>query len=92
LYRFIISLGVIWDIEDRYITRKPMQRTVAYTPWQVTGAKADALVIELQLDNWKPEHYNSLVLAVGIEMGKPLSDTVNEPVKWMGSAKILGVG
>jgi hypothetical protein len=89
MYRFIVSLGLLRDSGDL----QPVVKTV-YTNWQMAIVPLAGSSVELLLSQNLPkiEDTSTLVLAVGIEMGVPVSDAVVVTAKNAGSAKILGVG
>jgi hypothetical protein len=96
LFRFVISLQAIMDMEYNYPPATPRNTDTApviYTEWQMTEQNYEEEYVELQLkaggladDTW------TMILSVGLEMGTPLSNNFVNTVKYVGCAKILGVG
>jgi hypothetical protein len=92
-FRFVISLGAIMDLEYNYPDRSSKntdEAPVFYTDWQPTGQNYTGELIKLQLkrgpelgDSW------TRILAIGLEMGTPISNTVITTAKYVGCAKIL---
>jgi len=97
LYRFIISLSVVADLEFNgtdFSDRNSGFPQVAYqhTEWHPARQTFEAQTLEISMglpdaldDN------NTLLLAVGIEMGIPVTNTLTEGAGEGGCAKILGV-
>jgi len=97
LYRFSMSLGLVPDtvyedgqyndhVEDRACTEFD-------TAWHVVTAPFKSQTVELQLDITRAiKDSQTLVFAIGIEMGIPGPDGKTEEVKRAGSACILAVG
>lgn len=96
LFRFVISLQAVLDLEYNYpqtSNSNTAAAPVAYTAWQATGEHYAGERIELQLKGGpKQDDSWTLILSVGIEMGTPISNNVINTVKYAGSAKILAVG
>lgn len=95
LYRFTIALGEVPDwvyIKDGYKPEHSIAHGVAYmqTEWSSTKQVNTVQSIDLQLANFKGlKDGSSLVVSIGIEFGRPLSNTIVEPVKHAGCAVIL---
>ncbi len=92
-YRLVISLGIVSDVvfQNGMPMKEDTQEVqIHYTDWTNLGATFPATNIELQLETELTESM-SLLLAIGVEMGRkdPLNDT--RTVKRAGSAKVLGV-
>ena len=97
LYRFSMSLGLVPDtvyedgqyndhVEDRACTDFD-------TPWYGAKAPFKSQTVELKLDiKHAIKDSQTLVFAIGIEMGMPGPDGKTEEVKRAGSACILAVG
>jgi len=97
LCRFIIVLALIPDIvfgTDSYTHLKPMgERDEIYTEWISTRKPLDEQRFELQIkDLNRLIDSNSMVLAIGVEYGQAVSNTVIERVKYGGCASILATG
>lgn len=98
LYRFVVTLGVAADIvykqeADRYIpaTDRSLHPSIATTPWCSYRQTAPAIVLSPSVDVSLLHPQQSLVLAVGIEFGVPVSHTEIRPVKYAGAAKVLKI-
>lgn len=96
LFRFVISLQAITDMHYNYLPadRNNTDRApVVYTEWRTTEQNYAEEYIELQLKGGgAPDDTWTLILSVGLEMGMPVSNNVVNTVKYVGCAKILGVG
>ncbi|WP_298739796.1 hypothetical protein [uncultured Chitinophaga sp.] len=97
LYRFSMSLGLVPDIvyEDGGYNDHAADRqdTGLDTEWQLAATPFPPQTVELKLNTKhaiKDSH--TLVLAIGIGMGKPGANGTVEEVKRAGSAYILAVG
>ena len=99
IYRFIIVFGIIPDMvfngkgyapANPLMTFNPMQQR---TDWINTGVKNDKFDHEIRLeDGTLLDASGSLVVSVGIEFGRVITNSIIEPVKYAGCGKILGVG
>jgi len=97
LYRFNLSFGLVSDVvyehgdyndhlEDRAISSLD-------TAWHVALETFQAQTLELQLNRQHAlKDSQTLVLAIGIEMGVPDSNGAVNEVKYAGSACILALG
>lgn len=97
LYRFCLSLGVVPDVvyEDNGYNDHSAEwvDTKLDTPWQVVTEPLPAQTLELKLDlPGAIKDSQTLVFAIGIEMGTPGLYGEIEEVKYAGSACILAVG
>ena len=99
MYRLLISLGIIQDMvftDKGYVvinSKIILNRSQAITEWYSCNLPLAAQTFELTLvDNTILDANSSLVLAVGVEFGKMITDTVTAPIKKAGCAKIIGVG
>jgi hypothetical protein len=96
VFRFVITLQTIVDSHYNYPKSGANgvgSAPVVYTEWQTTGQPYTGERIELELkskdkldDSW------TFILAVGLEMGIPISNKVTNTAKYVGSAKILALG
>ena len=97
-YRFLITLGMVQDmvftdggysvVNDSII----LNRSVLFTDWFSSNKVLGATRLELQLlETTVLDINSSLVLSIGVEFGRVISNTVTEPVKKGGCGKILGV-
>ncbi|WP_343674147.1 hypothetical protein [Chitinophaga sp.] len=86
MYRFIISLGAA----GYYLHQQPPVSFI--TPWHTSQQAMEAATVTLQLSNGKINNNECMVVAVGVEMGTMVSDTVVERVKYTGCGKILIAG
>jgi hypothetical protein len=98
-YRFIVVLGIV---PDMMLTESGYQLTngqTVYNPvkcsteWQSTEFSIPANTVTLNLtENDALDDNASMVLSIGIEFGRMLTNSIIQPVKSAGCAKILGVG
>lgn len=99
LYRMVITLGAVADIQyhqqrNRY---EPVIDTLIHpvttsTEWCSYKQTTPAALLTAETDTVPADPQVSLVLAVGIEFGVPVSNTEIRPVKYAGAAKIVRVG
>jgi hypothetical protein len=99
LYRFVFVLGAVADIiydETRKMYKAAIQEevfpAVAYTDWHTHKQRMEATEITLAISSPPDLSNYTLLLAVGIEFGMPLTNTEVRPVKRDGAAKILKMG
>jgi len=97
LYRFILSLAVVEDIiykKGYYSDNTPGQAFRCLdTDWHVAAEPFQTQTVELKLNmEGAIKDSQTLILAVGIEMGVPSPYGEIEEVKYAGSACILAVG
>ncbi|SFD02425.1 hypothetical protein SAMN05518672_10193 [Chitinophaga sp. CF118] len=96
LFRFVISLQAVSDMHYNYpkLSQKDTDSAPAeYTAWQTTSLPYAGERIDLQLqDKSKLDDSWTFILAIGIEMGMPVSNTIVNTVKYVGCAKILTLG
>lgn len=97
MFRFVITMQTIVDAHYNYPTRGANElggsAAVVYTEWQSTGQTFTGERMELQLKhNNKPDDSWTFILAVGLEMGNPVSNKVINTAKYVGAAKILAAG
>jgi hypothetical protein len=98
LFRFTVLLGVVPDLfwgEPLY--RPPdgynqLHPELVHTEWLPVKKGSPATTLEVQLSFVPPTGDFSLLLAVGLEMGTAGTAHSVEPVKYIGSARILEVG
>jgi hypothetical protein len=95
LFRFVVNLGCVADrLFSTYgYVGAEMESRCLYTDWHHTMQlfKSTEVSVELQ-DTADLREDNTLILSVGIQMGIPVTDTVTNPVKYAGCAKIMAVG
>jgi hypothetical protein len=94
MYRFIISLGVLTDQAQKVDTAKT-DKYIQHikTEWRMSQVPYGAQELFLQLDGLnKLGDDQTLVVAVGIEMGEPITTELINTLKKMGSAKLLAAG
>jgi len=97
LYRFSMSLGIVPDVVyegEGYNDRMEEWADVKLdTGWQVHTEPSQAQTLELKLNLPTPlKDSQTLVFAIGIEMGAPGLHGQIDEVKYAGSACILAVG
>lgn len=97
LYRFTMSLGVVQDIiyEKGYYDSciAGQARSNLDTAWHVAAEPFQTQTVELKLDMpGAIKGSQTLIFAIGIEMGVPGPYGVIEVVKYAGAACILAVG
>lgn len=98
LYRFILSLSIIADLEFNGTdftgpnSGFPQVQSL-YTEWHPVRQTFEAQTLEISMGIPNALDDNkSLLLAVGIEMGLPVTNALTEGAGEGGCAKILGVG
>ena len=99
LFRFIICLGIVQDLTydgKAYAPVNPSMEQNAIqeqTDWFSTRVIFQGLKKDIALRNTVALDSNSnMVLSLGIQFGRPVSNSVVEPVKRAGSGKILAIG
>ena len=99
LYRFIVTLGVLQDMEltsSGYVSTNPaiiLNRAQAVSEWHSSNQPLAAAIFELVLPaNTILDAGSSLVLAVGVQFGRMISNSTTEPVAKAGCGKIIAVG
>jgi hypothetical protein len=97
LYRFSMSLGLVPDtVYENGQFNDPAEDRADIsldTAWQLVTAPFQAQTVELKLDIKNAiKDSQTLVFAIGIEMGTPRPNGETEEVKYAGSACILAVG
>jgi len=92
LYRFVLSLQSVIDLHYNY-PRLPLGELggtrPVYTEWQSVQQLYKGETLQVQLEKWRED--KTMILAVGLEMGMPVTNTVVDTMKYAGCAKILGV-
>lgn len=92
-YHFIVSLGVVRDIVftgNDLPYSEPGEVVSAASSWQHARATVEATELEVQLSG-EITDADSLVLAIGVEMGLPDRFGELEISRWSGAAKIVDV-
>ena len=99
LFRFIICLGAIQDIVHNgsaYGTSgatKNLNARQVQTDWYSSDSVLKNMTREIKLyDNAVLDAGTTLVLSIGIEFGRMISDGIVEGIKRGGCGKILGMG
>lgn len=99
LFRFIICLGQLMDFVHDGSGYAPvnslMQQNAVQqqTEWYSTKNIFDGMTQEIKLRKALAlDDNSSLVLSLGIEFGRPVSNTIVEAIKRAGCGKILAVG
>ena len=99
LYRFIVTFGVLQDMELTpfgYAITNPaiiLNRTQVISDWHSSNQPLAATTFELVLEaNTILDAGSNLVLAVGVEFGQYISNLITEPVTKAGCGKIIGIG
>ena len=98
-YRFISVLGIIPDVVYSGDGYMQASEAIRYNPvsymsdWYKTDAVSPEKVVEISLagDSYLDDS-GSLIVSVGIEFGRMVTNTLIEPVKHSGCAKVLGLG
>jgi hypothetical protein len=98
LFRFVTALGIISDMEynEDYLFYRPLHAEIhghsvkVTSDWYPALLPFDGLSLKLSLKG-APDlnETDTLILAAGIEFGNPLTNSIVEPIKYSGSAKIL---
>jgi len=96
-YRFSMSLGVVSDVvyeKGGYNdSRDKVHSAELDTAWQLVSDPFQSQTLELKLSSTKAiKNSQTLIFAIGIEMGAPDSQGEITAVKYAGSACILAVG
>ena len=100
LCRFIISLGIVSDVlfDENVKMYLPINQNahnatlVTYSEWKSTKQPFDTEILNLMFSNLATiTDSDSLVVAIGVEFGNPLTDQLVEPIKYSGSAKVLRI-
>jgi hypothetical protein len=97
LYRFSMALGLVPDITyengEYNVHADEWADTGLETAWQVAAEPFRSQTLELKLDIPRPlKDTQTLIFAIGIEMGAPTPYGDIEAVKYAGSACILTAG
>ena len=99
LFRFIIGLGGIQDMVyngSDYVTSevaKNLNSRQVQTGWHSSDSIFKSMPLEVKLnDNAILDEGTTLLLSIGIEFGRMISDGIIEGVKRGGCGKILGLG
>ena len=98
LYRLVLTLGNVQDMiygSEGYDVADPsvvQHKSKNISDWFSTGAVLPAQTMEVALPNLTIPDSNILVLSIGVQFGRLISNVMTEPVKKAGCAKILGVG
>ena len=99
VFRFIISLGVIPDMVCKILKYVPANQQIKYNSvqfqsiWFPSTAVFTGFTTEVALENTQVvDDTCTMVLGMGIEFGKQLTNALVNPVKHAGCAKILSVG
>src|SRR6185312_7752381 len=91
MYRFILSVGVLTDgqsLKDLSQTDKVVKHVI--TAWRIASIQQPGEMIEIKLsDPSKLREDQTLLVAVGIEMGVHVTNELVNSVKYTGAAKIL---
>ncbi|HEX4877975.1 MAG TPA: hypothetical protein VFV31_14960 [Chitinophagaceae bacterium] len=98
-YRLVVAAASLADIvydEARKMYRPAVEENrksrIVTTAWRVSDEMTPAQEAELITENWQPQQPLSLVVAAGIEYGRPQSGGYIGFTKYAGAAKILKVG
>ena len=96
-YRIIVNLGCVKDKKHTIYfqpkTADEGENTAGYSSWHSSSQQADEVELNLQLRF--PERISddtTLILSAGIQFGTALTDSIIEPVKYAGAAKIIATG
>ena len=94
LFRFVLSLGCVDDrifgVND-HIADHTQSRCV-YSDWYHTGDSLEAAELSVKLTYPEDiQEHSTLILAVGLQMGVPLTAEIVNPVKRAGVARIFMV-
>lgn len=95
LFRFIVNLGCVADslFTNRGYLTYEMESRYVYSDWQHATQLFTATGISVELKGEAVLSDNiTLILSVGIQMGIPITDSVINPMKYAGCAKIIAVG
>ena len=98
-YRLVVIAASLADIvydEARKMYRPASEEngknSILQTAWRVSDEMTPAQQAELIIEGWHPQQPVSLVVAAGIEYGRPQSSGFISFTKYAGAAKILKVG
>ena len=99
VFRLVATLGIFPDLKytsDGYKTmndQKTFRPVKAQTDWMATETEQPATQMILSLNKEIiPDSSDTLMLSIGIEMGRILRSSIIQPAARVGGAKILGVG
>lgn len=100
LYRVVLHMTTISDVVydgDGYcfaLSQQSFRAATVYTEWQPVAQPLEAqdLVLEPAEPPVDSDTPPAICIAIGIQMGAPVSDWVVEPVRRCGCGKILQVG
>ena len=101
LFRFCFTLGVVGDVAYNPIHKiyEPAAGAALPGPITVTGAWWPAKetypgeLLQVSFTDAAPvNEHTTMVAGIGIEMGQLTMDGVVEPVKYVGSGKVIGAG
>jgi hypothetical protein len=94
LFRFIVNLGCVSDLRligKKYHPGNIVNKSV-YTDWFRASQLFEAMEVSVKLNQRiEPSDQMTMILSLGIQMGVPVTDTIVNPVKYGGCAKIVGV-
>ena len=98
LYRLVFVLGMVSDIvfdesKNEYFPVQEVwnRRTAGSTPWYTAGENCAAQTIELSLPDYSEEETVRLILATGVEYGKPVAGGNIRYTRYAGAAKLIKV-
>ena len=95
LFRFVINLGYVADRvfgTKGYVEEGDNENCCVYTDWHHTAELFEERELIAQLkDISDMKESSTFILSVGIQMGIPVTNTVVNPVKYAGCAKIMAV-
>ena len=99
LYRLVFVLGLVADMVFDEARKEYMpqgddwgRHITGNTPWYTAGESSAAQTIDLSLPNYNEGETLSLILAAGVEYGRPVAGGHIKYTKYAGSAKLLKVG
>ncbi|WP_440135633.1 hypothetical protein [Chitinophaga sancti] len=92
MYRLVFSLGTVWDAAMKGFPRIWAEPVSFISPWYLREEVVPASTVTLQLNKEKISRDECMVVAVGVEMGTVVTDSLVQWVKYTGCGKIIQAG
>jgi hypothetical protein len=94
LFRFVLTMGAVTDkvFNKGRVEPEQGEARCAYSEWYHAGEAFPGTDLSVELNYVDAIHENmTLVVAIGIQYGVPLTSALVEPVKYSGAARIIAV-